>query len=182
LDGSIFVNMPRYDKIVADILCWGGGAGMLRVLLICSGNTCRSPMAETLLADKINQHGLADRIKVLSAGLYVSGENSASAGALAAMARRGLDLTSHRSRQLMPEYVQAADLVLTMTGAHKRMVVATVPEAAKKVYTIAEFAEADSDVLDPFGSSNEIYEKCATDISELLDNAWGKITLLAGKN
>ncbi|MBP2652682.1 MAG: protein tyrosine phosphatase [Firmicutes bacterium] len=154
---------------------------MLRILLVCSGNTCRSPMAETLLKAKINESGLADKVQVLSAGLYAAGEMQASNGAMAAMRRRGLDLSLHRSRQVLPDFVQAADLVLTMTVSHKRMLVAAVPEFASKVYTLAEYAGDENDVVDPFGGNDEVYECCALEIEHLLDKAWQKIVDYAGK-
>jgi protein-tyrosine-phosphatase len=154
---------------------------MLRILLICTGNTCRSPMAEVFLQEKIKQGDLADRVRVLSAGLYAGRETPASSGAQAAAAKRGLDLMAHRSRQLLPEYVQAANLVLTMTQSHKAAVTALAPEAADKVYTLAEYAGEQDDVPDPFGCSWEVYEACATAIERLLDRIWDKIVVLAGK-
>jgi len=97
------------------------------------------------------------------------------------MARRSLNLAEHRARQLLPEYVQAADLVLTMTRSHKDAVIAAVPQAADKVFTLAEFAGEVRDVSDPFGGSDAIYENCAAEIARLLDKAWEKIIQLAGE-
>lgn len=139
-------------------------------------------MAEALLNKKIQQNGLDSSIKVLSAGLYATSELLASTGAQAAMANRGLDLTIHRSRQLLPEFVQAADLVLSMTESHKRALIQKLPDAAGKTYTLAEYADAREDVHDPFGGSSETYEECAGVIEHLIDKAWQKIVVLAGKD
>lgn len=153
---------------------------MLRILIVCTGNTCRSPMAEALLSAKVQAAGLDDKIKILSAGLAAFGESAASLHAREAMARRGLDLGGHRSRQLSPEFLKAADVVLTMTAAHKRAVASMAPAAAK-VFTLAEYAGEDGDVLDPFGGDAAIYESCAVELERLLGKIWDKIAAEAGK-
>ncbi len=155
---------------------------MVRVLLICTGNTCRSPMAEAMLAARVKAGGLEDKVKVLSAGLAAYGASPPSAHARTAMATRGLDIAAHRSRQLLPEFAKAADVILTMTAAHKRAVAGMVPEAAGKVHTLAEYAGEAGDVADPFGGSAELYEACAAEMERLVDKVWQKINHLAGNS
>nr|WP_092070696.1 low molecular weight protein arginine phosphatase [Dendrosporobacter quercicolus]NSL48344.1 low molecular weight protein arginine phosphatase [Dendrosporobacter quercicolus DSM 1736]SDM13804.1 protein-tyrosine phosphatase [Dendrosporobacter quercicolus] len=154
---------------------------MLRILFVCTGNTCRSPMAEAILKEKVRQHQLEDKIRVFSAGVAAGAEAPASTGAYLAMSAKGIDLTSHYSRQLLPKDVEAADLVLTMTAGHKGAVLHIVPSAGDKLYTLAEFAGGAGQVTDPFGGSAEIYQACAAQIEQLLEQAWEKITALAGK-
>ena len=154
---------------------------MFRILLVCTGNTCRSPMAEALLQDKIRQTGKSAEILVLSAGLAAGGQ-AASYGAAVAMSARNLDLSNHTSRQFIAEYAEAADLILTMTGAHKRMIVQQWPQVWPKVHTLAEFAGEDGDVNDPFGGDDTVYNQCADQLSNLLDKSWEKILDLAGNH
>lgn len=155
---------------------------MLNILFICTGNTCRSPMAELLLWAKIRQAGFMDKIRVASAGIRAGGEFPASKGAQQAMKMRGLDLSQHQSQQLTREKIFQADLILAMTMAHKEAVLFMVPAAQDKVYTLAEYAGFSMDVRDPFGGSDEIYQAAAAQIDKLLDKVWQKIVILAGKN
>jgi protein-tyrosine phosphatase len=138
-------------------------------------------MAEALLKEKIRQHGLQDKILVLSAGIAAGDEFPASTGAHVAMHSKGLDLAGHYSRQLLPEYIEAADVVLTMTAGHKSAILAALPEAQNKLYTLAEFAGEASQVADPFGGDTDVYLACAEQIEQLLERAWGNFVALAGK-
>lgn len=154
---------------------------MLQIVIVCTGNTCRSPMAEVLLNNKIKEQRLDKQIIVSSAGVAVWSEGCASAGALEAMKLRGLDAKSHRSRRLLLENVVKADLLLTMTENHKAAVLDLMPEAQDKVYTLAEFAGDNGEISDPYGGNLVIYESCAAQIEKMLEKSWGKIVDLAGK-
>jgi protein-tyrosine phosphatase len=114
-----------------------------QVLFVCTGNTCRSSMAEALLR-KMLKEDLADQaatIQVVSAGTgAISGETAAQ-NAIEVMAKEGIDLRPHRARRLSVELVTGADLVLTMTLEQKYTVLKMAPAAKNKIFTLSEFAE-----------------------------------------
>jgi L-threonylcarbamoyladenylate synthase len=143
----------------------------LNILFVCSGNTCRSPMAETMcraaLAERLSCSvaDLADRdITVQSAGTAGWGGSPASQGAVGAMARRQLDLAGHVAKSLDVETIHQADHIYCMTRSHREAVLALVPSAAERTVLLAD----DGEIADPFGGSDADYVACAADIDAAL--------------
>jgi protein-tyrosine phosphatase len=143
------------------------------VLIVCTGNTCRSPMAQVLLQARIAARlgctagELEERgIMILSAGVSAGEGGPASPEAVQAMQQRGLDLTHHESRTVNDVLVRFADLVLTMTQGHRDALLAHWPEAAQKTALLGRDA---GDVSDPVGGALQDYVECASQIDSHLE-------------
>ena len=145
----------------------------MRILFVCSGNTCRSPLAEAITRRMLTDAGRTD-IEVSSAGTNAWDGSSASDGALLVGMERGLDLSEHRARHLDADILQKSDLVLAMSPSHLGRVKELDPRA--NVHLLGGFAageDASHPVQDPFGGDLAAYratfDELERELAHLLD-------------
>lgn len=145
------------ERFIRKLLRW-------TALFVCSGNTCRSPMAEAIAAKLLaEQRGIAVEdleaagIRVMSAGVFAASGAPATSEAVEAMRKQDVDLSRHRSRPITPEMIHEADVIYCMTQDHLRAVLDIVPSAASK----AMLLDPNRDIDDPMGSGPTAYQRAA---------------------
>jgi len=151
-----------YDAGIVDRLA------RLKLLFVCSGNTCRSPMAAGLAMKLLAERLRCDPSDLAALGIEVDsagtsgGLGTAAAHAVAVTARRGIDLSSHLSRALTRDIIRQSDHIFAMTTAHREKILALEPSAAGRVTLLL----GDQDLSDPMEGSEADYEKCFASIEK----------------
>jgi len=154
---------------------------MKRILLVCTGNICRSPLAAALMQRTVQERGV-DGIEVSSAGTGAWDGAPASEGAYLVGLEQGLDLSGHRARLLTRDLVEQSDLILTMARHHRARVDELGGEG--RVFVLGEYAgrsgEA-AEVSDPFGGDLQVYRDTCAELGGLVGAAVDRIVTEAGR-
>jgi protein-tyrosine-phosphatase len=154
---------------------------MANILIVCTANICRSPVATALLQDRLRRRGLADW-QVSSAGTWAVAPRGASRYSVDVMERAGLDITGHRSQMVEERHLHQADLVLTMEVGHAEALRAEFPGEAHKVFMLAEMIGRSYNIADPYGGPLEEYERMVASLNEVIDAGLERIITLAQQN
>ncbi len=145
---------------------------MKRILVVCTGNVCRTPMAKALLQREVERAGLSDQVSIDSAGVYALVGGRASQGSVNAMAERDLDITDHQGKQLDFRLMDEADLILVMEEGQRRSIFMNWPNALRKTFLLTEMAGEHADVEDPYRMPQEEYDKTAVIIEDLVQRGF----------
>ncbi len=142
----------------------------MNVIFVCTGNTCRSPMAEGYFKDLCKKAN-KENISALSAGVSACPGIPVSQNSVNTLQKHGIDISSHVSSPLFPEMVEKADAIIAMTLSHKLQVARFHPEAVGKTHLLLEFSDKNGgDIGDPIGGPQSVYDQCFMQMKPALEN------------
>lgn len=146
------------------------------IFFVCTGNTCRSPMAEAL-ARLLLAEIAPDRHDLIfkSAGTAAWPQDGIAPQAASVLQQFQIDSSGHRASQIQVDQIRQAALVLTMTAAQRDMLRQLAPAEAGKIQTLAQYAGDRGDVPDPFGRDENYYRQVADHLTTLLRRALGRL-------
>ncbi len=142
----------------------------MKILFVCTGNTCRSPMAEGFMNKLAKENGL--EAEAASAGIFAESGAAATEEAVEAAARFGVDISSHKASLLNDDLIKYSDLILTMTESHKQLL---FPLASEKIFTLNEYAGIGGNIPDPFGGDIDEYVETAEHIMDAVEKTVKKL-------
>lgn len=143
----------------------------MHVIFICTGNICRSAMADGYLKYRIKQMGKEEQVRVSSAGTHAMQGEESPINAKRAIEKYGADISLHTATTLERANLSQATYILVMTDKHKRDVIHRYPELADRVKLLGEYAKDKNykEIDDPWGYSFVVYEKCAKEIVDSIE-------------
>lgn len=153
---------------------------MPHIVFICTANICRSPVAEGLLRQRLQESGL-DNWTVSSAGTWAQIRRGAASTSISLMAERGIDISEHQAREVTAALLEAADLILCMESGHAEALRVEFPEAAERIFLLSEMSGGIQGISDPYGGPVTGYVKMIDEVGYLIDAGLPRIIGTAGR-
>ena len=150
---------------------------MPHILVVCTANICRSPVAEALLRDRLQKYGLQDW-SVSSAGTWGLDGRSAAPHSVTVMSKLGLDLEGHSAQTITEKMLGEADLVLCMELGHVEALQAEFPHYQDRVFLLSEMVGRKYSISDPYGGALAGFERMVKEVANLIDGGLERIIQL----
>ena len=142
----------------------------MKILFVCTGNTCRSPIAQGL-ARKI----LPERFEILSSGISAGDGQPVNEKAVQVLKDKGIDISSRKSVNLHKGLLEDADYIFTMTKSHEMYLHHAYPDFQSKIKRLGDYVGYDTDISDPWGGSLDDYRNCANELEVLIHKLADKL-------
>jgi protein-tyrosine-phosphatase len=152
---------------------------MIAVLMICTANLCRSPMAEAILKQQISERPGADQWHIESAGIWAQDGKPPAFLSKYIMEKMGMDISEKQSQSVSRKLLQNFDLILTMEAQHKDWLQEQYGEIANRVYMLSEMVGEVADIPDPIGGELFEYQEVADLLQRIITEGFGRIYQLA---
>ncbi len=146
------------------------------ILVVCTANICRSPIAEALLKARVPR---GENWRIESAGTWAMDGQRVSTNSQLVLQQRGLDASGHRSRSVTRQMIEQFNLILVMEPGHKEALQFEFPQAAGKIFLFSEMIGMQFAVVDPYGKSLMDYEQTASELEQICDQGFETIARLA---
>lgn len=149
----------------------------MNILFVCTGNTCRSPMAEVFFSHLCKERNSKKLFNVQSAGTSATEGCGASENTIRVLDELDVNLRNHRSRKLSSELLEWADLVIAMTQSHLAIIqrLSSTIEKKPEIKLLSQFSDSSSGISDPFGGDVETYKECFCEMKKHLRNLYDRI-------
>lgn len=151
---------------------------MTKIIFVCTGNICRSPMAQYYAQSVINKRANSEDYYIESAGINAYQGEGSTQNAIDAMKQYGIDLSKHKANTLENSLIEEADYIIGMTELHKNILMQIYPKLKNRIFTLREVAGNDmysKDIEDPWGYNLDVYINIAKQIVENVDKFLEKI-------
>lgn len=147
---------------------------MKKIMFVCTGNICRSAMAEYLMNKILQDKGLQNDMDICSSGVFAYNNQNPTQKAIEVMKEKNIDITGHSAVNTANSNIMNMDLILCMTNAHKLQINHRYPELMDKTYTLKEYVVYDNNqnkdvnIEDPYGFGVSVYQECIGQIESCL--------------